>query len=295
MTSDVAGGGDPSSPEGAPGTGRSGEGVGATGSWFDNHCHLQAFDDPAAVVAAARAVGVTGLLCVGTDLESSRRAVELAREFAPAVFAVAGLHPHDASRLEAEAHGLVPLLTDPRVVAVGEAGFDLHYEHSPRAEQERAFRWQIRLAHAFALPLVIHTREAWPDTFRVLDDEGVPDRLVFHCFTGGPDEARSALERGAMLSFSGIVSFRTADDLRAAAAITPADRLLVETDAPYLAPVPHRGARNEPAFVVDVGRALAAARGEDVDQISALTRENASRFFSRPVVDVPDAVPGIYW
>ena len=263
--------------------------------WYDNHCHLQAFADPAAIVDDARASGVTEMLCVGTDLATSRRAVELAHEFAPAVFASVGLHPHDASRLDEEAVGLLALLDDDRVLAVGEAGFDLHYNHSTHAEQERAFRWQIRLAHAYGMPLVIHTREAWSDTFRVLDDEGVPPRLVFHCFTGGVAEARGALERGAMLSFSGIVSFKGADDVRAAAAITPPERMLVETDAPFLAPVPHRGEENRPAYVVQVGAALAAASGRAEEEMSALTRENARRFFVRVAADRPEVPPTHRW
>ena len=164
-------------------------------------------------------------------------------------------------------------------MAIGEAGFDLHYEHSPRAEQEEAFRRQIRLATSVDRPLMIHSRNAWDDTFRVLDDEGVPARTIFHCFTGGPDEARAALDRDCYLSFSGIVSFKSADDVRAAAALAPAERVLVETDSPYLAPVPHRGRPNEPAFVSIVGAALAAARGVELREIADLTRENAARVF----------------
>src|SRR5207342_3046048 len=139
---------------------------------------------------------------------------------------------------------LVALASNPAVVAIGETGFDFYYHHSPVAEQEAAFRAQIALARQLGIALVIHTRDAWDDTFRVLEDAGVPERTVFHCFTGGPDEARRALDLGCWLSFSGIVSFKNADDVRAAAAITPLDRVLVETDAPYLAPVPHRGREN---------------------------------------------------
>ncbi|HET9729465.1 MAG TPA: TatD family hydrolase, partial [Acidimicrobiia bacterium] len=174
---------------------------------------------------------------------------------------------------------LEPLAHAPECVAIGEAGFDLYYEHSPRDEQEAAFRWQIRLAHRVGKPLVIHSRDAWDDTFRVLDEEGVPDRTVFHCFTGGPDEACAALERGCALSFSGIVSFKTAEELRAAARLVPTDRLLVETDAPFLAPQPYRGKRNEPALVGVVGAALAEARGDEIEAIADMTRANAARIF----------------
>ena len=195
------------------------------------------------------------------------------------MYATVGLHPHDASQLDAEWAGLVALAGADRCVAIGECGFDLYYEHSPGAEQEIAFRRHIQLAKAVDRPLMIHSRDAWGDTFRVLDDEGVPERTIFHCFTGGPEEARAALDRDCYLSFSGIVSFKTADDVRAAAALAPADRMLVETDSPYLAPVPHRGKTNEPAFVSIVGAALAAARGVGAEEIAELTRANAARVF----------------
>jgi TatD DNase family protein len=247
--------------------------------WVDSHCHLQLDARGEDTLAdAARDAGVDAMVCVGTDLESSRRAIEIAAGRAD-VFATVGLHPHDASRLEAEWEALVALVPQERVVAIGEAGFDLHYEHSPRAAQEEAFRAQVRLAHESDLPLVIHSREAWDDTFRLLEDEGVPLRTVFHCFTGGLTEARRALDLGAHLSFSGIVSFRGADDVRAAAVVAPEDRVLVETDAPYLAPVPHRGRPNEPAYVPFVGAALAAARGVTVEAIAETTAANARRVF----------------
>jgi TatD DNase family protein len=166
------------------------------------------------------------------------------------------------------------------VVAVGECGLDYHYDHSPREVQREVFAAQIALAHAHGLPLVIHTREAWPDTFDILRAEGPPATTVFHCFTGGAKEAREALDLGAHLSFSGIVSFPSADDVRAAAAMCPADRLLVETDSPYLAPVPHRGARNQPSLLPAVGTALARARGVEPEEVAELTWRNAVIAFS---------------
>ena len=248
--------------------------------WVDSHCHLQSVSGgPGEVLARARDAGVAWLVCVGTDLATSRQAVALARAHPGQVLATVGLHPHEASRLGDEWDALVELTHADEVVAVGECGFDLYYEHSPRAAQEGAFRAQIRLAHELDLALVIHSRDAWDDTFRVLGDEAPPARVIFHCFTGGADEARIALGLGGCLSFSGIVSFPSADDLRAAAAATPGDRLLVETDAPYLAPVPHRGRENEPAFVGAVGAALAAARGEPVEQVAAATATTAARLF----------------
>jgi TatD DNase family protein len=242
-------------------------------AWIDNHCHLRA-DDPQ-TVADARAAGVTRLITVGTDLEQSTVAAEVAAAH-DGVWATAGVHPHDASQ---GIDGIAALLDHPRVVAVGEAGLDYYYDHSPRAVQQSVFAAQIALAHERDLPLVIHTRDAWDDTFRILDTEGVPRRTVFHCFTGGPDEARAALARGALLSISGIVTFKTAHDVRDAVRATPLDRLLVETDSPYLAPVPHRGKPNRPAWVTIVGEALATLKGCPAAEIEALTWANASRFY----------------
>jgi len=228
-----------------------------------------------AAIARAREAGVTAMVVVGTDLESSRQAVDLAAQHAD-VFATVGLHPHDASRLDAEWDELVAVAKSPRVVAVGEAGFDFHYMHSPPDAQDAAFRAQIRLATFLDRALVIHSRDAWDETFTVLTEEGVPERTIFHCFTGGPAEADRALELGAALSFSGIVSFKTADDVRAAAARCPADRLLVETDAPYLAPVPYRGKENEPALIGAVGEALAVAVGREPAAVAAATTAAAA-------------------
>jgi TatD DNase family protein len=255
-------------------------------AWVDAHCHLQLdldatrFEvaDADAQVDRAHAAGVERMVCVGTGLETSRQALALASRYDD-VYATVGLHPHDASRLGGDWDALVELADADRCVAIGEAGFDLHYEHSPQQDQEIAFRHHIALAKAVDRPLMIHSRNAWDETFRVLDAEGVPDRTIFHCFTGGPDEARAALDRDCYLSFSGIISFKTADDIRAAAAFAPAERLLVETDSPYLAPVPHRGKPNEPGYVPLVGAALAAARGVDVATIAELTRTNAARVF----------------
>lgn len=247
--------------------------------WVDSHCHLPAEPGEAdPILDRARNGGVEWAVCVGTDLETSRAAVAHAARHGD-VHATVGLHPHDASRLEDEWPALVELAGDPLVVGIGEAGFDLHYHHSTHAEQEAAFRAQIRLAHETQKALVIHSREAWDDTFRVLEAERVPTRTVFHCFTGGPDEARRALDLGTYLSFSGIVTFKSAHDLRDAARVAPLDRVLVETDSPYLAPVPHRGSTNEPAFVAVVGAGVADARGETVEAVAAATRATAAAVF----------------
>jgi TatD DNase family protein len=251
--------------------------------WIDSHCHLQLGelkegDTVAAAVARAVDAGVDRMICIGTDLATSRQAVELAAAH-PEVWATVGLHPHDASRFAAEWDGLAALAGSDRVVGVGETGFDLYYRHSEPAEQEKAFRTQLRAARDMGLALVIHSRDAWDETFAVLESEGVPPRTVFHCFTGGPQEAERAVALGAYLSFSGIVSFRNAEAVRQAAGRTPPERLLVETDSPFLAPVPHRGRTNEPAYLPAVGAALAAARGSSVSEVAALTRENALKVF----------------
>jgi TatD DNase family protein len=250
--------------------------------WVDSHCHLPA--DPAeadVVLDRARAGGVDWMVCVGTDLATSRAAVALAERHDD-VHATVGLHPHDASRLDAEWPALVELAGNPAVVGIGEAGFDLHYTHSPFEAQEAAFRVQVELAHVTGRALVIHSREAWDHTFRVLGEIGVPSRTVFHCFTGGPQEARRALDLGTYLSFSGIVTFKSADDLRAAAALAPLDRVLVETDSPYLAPVPNRGKPCRPAMVLDTLRFIASLRGDDPDELGRAVVASADAAFALP-------------
>jgi TatD DNase family protein len=242
--------------------------------WIDNHCHLDV-DTAAETVAEARAAGVERLVTVGTDVAQSSAAIEVARTY-DGVWATAGVHPHDARD---GLDGLEDLLADDAVVAVGECGLDYHYDHSPRPVQQEVFAAQIALAHRHELPLVIHTREAWDDTFAILAAGGVPERTVFHCFTGGPVEAERALEVGAFLSFSGIVTFKTADDLRAAAERCPLERLLVETDSPYLAPVPHRGQPNRPAWVPVVGDAIARVKSISSQDVSDVTWETTSAFY----------------
>lgn len=250
--------------------------------WTDDHCHLHFRDAQADVVAAAvdvaRDAGVTRMISVGCDVEDSRNAIAVARAH-DGVWATAGVHPHDAG---GGIEGLEALLAEPEVVAVGECGLDYFYEHSPRDAQREVFAAQIALAHAHDLTLVIHTRDAWDDTFDVLAAEGVPERTVFHCFTGGPDEAARCVDLGAMLSISGIVTFKASDDLRAAVARTPLDRLLVETDSPYLTPVPHRGEKNRPALVPFVGAGVAAALGRDVAEVAEATWANAARTYRLP-------------
>jgi TatD DNase family protein len=249
--------------------------------WFDNHCHIDDERIPGgtdAALASAREAGVTGLIAVGTDAERCAAAVAIAARHED-VWATVGLHPHDAVN---GLDSVLGYLDAPKVVAVGECGLDYHYDHSPRDVQREVFAAQIALALERERALVIHTREAWDDTFELLAAHGVPERTVFHCFTGGPAEARRALDVGAYLSFSGIVTFKTADDVRAAAALCPSDRLLIETDAPFLAPVPHRGHPNQPAYLPIIGATLAMVRGVDVPMVQDDTQANAWVAFGLP-------------
>jgi TatD DNase family protein len=247
--------------------------------WVDTHCHLQSLSRPVEeLIGRAVAAGVERVVCVGTDRATSLAAIALACVH-DGVWATVGLHPHDASRVDDEWPTLVDAAIGERVVAIGEAGLDYHYDHSPRDVQRDVFARHVRLANEQQKPLVIHTREAWDDTFEILDREGVPARTIFHCFTGGPDEAKRCVAIDAYVSFSGIVTFRKSDELRAAVREVPEDRVLVETDAPYLSPVPHRGRENEPSYVPFVGSVVAAARRESVEMLAASTRANSFRVF----------------
>jgi TatD DNase family protein len=249
--------------------------------WADSHCHIPYEGVGAEVIDEARAAGVARLITVGTSASTSAAGVEVARRY-DGVWATIGLHPHEAVD---GVDGVFHLLAerDPVVVGVGECGLDYHYDHSPRAVQRAAFAAQVARAAEIDLTLVVHTREAWDDTFDILTSAGPPPRWVLHCFTGGPVEAERGLEMGAMLSFSGIVTFKSADDVRSAAALCPLDRLLVETDTPYLAPVPYRGRPNRPALVPVVGAAVAEVRGVAVEVVEAATWANTAAVFRLPV------------
>lgn len=245
----------------------------------DTHCHLFLLgDEPSPAIEAARAVGVTTLVCPGIDPATSRRALELA-ESHRGVFATAGMHPHDASAFDARAGAEIEeLLADPRVVGVGECGLDFFRMRSPREDQERAFRAQVALARDAGTPLVVHTRDAWPDILRLLD-EGSAERVVLHCFSGDAAIARECVARGYHLSFAGNLTYPANDALRAAAAAVPLDRLLVETDSPFLAPQRLRGRDNEPANVIDVIEELARVRNEPADAVRTATVDNAKAAF----------------
>ena len=248
--------------------------------WTDTHCHIH--DDKMGFsseesLSRARAAGVNTFVVIGTDAPTCDAAIKIAQSQTD-VWATVGLHPHDAVQ---GVETIIPFIDNDRVVGIGECGLDYYYEHSPREVQRAVFAEQIDLAKKYSLTLVIHTRDAWQDTYDVLDAEGMPDNTIIHCFSGGPQEARECLDRGAFLSFSGIVTFKTATELREAALLCPIDRLLIETDSPFLAPVPHRGRPNEPAYVGFVGTSIADLRGHNVQDFAHVTTANALRAFPR--------------
>lgn len=244
--------------------------------WCDSHCHIPYEGIGPDAVNEAKTAGVTRLIDVGTDAEQSAAALRVAAEN-DGVWATVGLHPHEASQGVASVENLVQ--GQPKLVGIGECGLDYHYDFSPRPAQREAFAAQVALANTHELALVVHTREAWDDTLAILRSVGVPRRTVFHCFTGGPAEARACLDLGAWLSFSGVVTFKNAADVRQAAALCPLDRLLVETDSPYLAPVPHRGKPNRPAYVPLVGAAVAAVKGLEAAEVEVASWAGAAEAF----------------
>ena len=258
--------------------------------WSDAHCHLQeqflGDEETTAklndTLARAHDGGVDRVVVIGTDATTSAQALEIADVESPVeIYATVGLHPHDAL------HDIGPVLAlarqgHPKLVGIGECGLDYYYEHSPRAEQRRAFAAQIALAHELDLALVIHAREAFDDLFELLTSEGVPERTVVHCFTGTTEDAQAALALGCDISVSGIVTFKSAEVLREAVRSVPLDRLHVETDSPFLAPVPYRGKANEPAFVTVVGEFVAELRGESFVEVREATSANTARLFRLP-------------
>jgi TatD DNase family protein len=261
--------------------------------WVDSHCHVDREVELDALVRAAES-GVEACVVIGTDVESSTRAIRVATAqpeqatSLPYRFATIGLHPHDAAVGTAGVAELISSAVKPvgdgrlpgSVVGVGECGLDYFYEHSPKDAQQKAFAEQIEMARAHDLTLVVHSRDAWDDTLAILAETGVPPRTVIHCFSGGAAEARRCLSLGAYLSFSGIVTFKSANDVREAAQLCPPDRMLIETDSPYLAPVPHRGRPNEPGYVAIVGEFIADLRGEEPVELARRTRSNSARAFA---------------
>jgi TatD DNase family protein len=254
--------------------------------FIDSHCHLDnpQFDpDREAVIDRALAAGVERMVVIGTgdgppDLEAG---IRLADRHEP-IYATVGIHPHDASKATPETYTrLRELLQHPKVIALGEIGLDYHYDHSPREVQRAVFLEQMLLAGEARKPIVIHTREAWEDTIALLEVYWRPHGLggIMHCFSGNADQAALCVDLGFHLSFGGIVTFPKALDVQEAARQAPAGRILIETDAPYLAPIPHRGKRNEPAFVAETARKMADLRGVSTEEIARLTSANFMGLF----------------
>jgi TatD DNase family protein len=252
----------------------------------DHHCHLDFpdfADDLDGVIARAKAAGVGMLVSISTRIRRFDRLLKLVGPY-PSVFCSVGTHPHYAhEELDVAVEEIVRLARHPKVVAIGEAGLDYFYDNSPRAAQEEGFRKHIAAARATQLPLVIHAREADADVAAILEEETAKGEFpaVLHCFTGGAELARRGLALGLYVSFSGIVTFRKSEALREIACLVPLDRLLVETDAPYLAPGRYRGKRNEPAYVVETAATLAKVRDIAVEELARATTDNFFRLYNK--------------
>jgi TatD DNase family protein len=252
----------------------------------DSHCHLD-FPDFAveldAVVARARSAGVGRMVTISTRVKKHAQLIAIAEKF-PDVFCSVGTHPHHSQEEpDVDAKALIALAEHPKIVAIGEAGLDYHYDTSPQELQAKSFREHIEAARQTGLPLVIHSRECDADMAQMLKDEMGKGAFpaVLHCFTGGHDLAFTAVDLGLYVSFTGILTFKNSDNLREIAAALPADRILVETDSPYLAPAPYRGKRCEPSFVVETAKVLADTRGVSIDEIARQTTENFFRLFKK--------------
>ena len=252
----------------------------------DSHCHLDFPDFAAeldAVAARARAAGIGRIVTISTRVKKHAQVLAIAEKY-PEIFCSVGTHPHNAQEeLDIDAKALIALAKNPKIVAIGEAGLDYHYDHSPRDAQMKSFRQHITAARETGLPLVIHSRDCDADMAQILEEETGQGAFpaVLHCFTGGRDLAFKAIDLGLYISFTGILTFKNSTALRAIAAELPADRILVETDAPYLAPMPYRGKRNEPAYVAETAKVLGETRGVSFDDIARATSENFFRLFSK--------------
>lgn len=260
--------------------------------WIDSHCHLNhervtPEDTPAMLAARAREAGVSGMISICCQIAKEFDGLlEMVRPL-PNVWCSVGTHPHDAGLETEKAVTLDELcakaLSDPKVVGIGESGLDYYYDNSPREDQRESFRKHVRACVQTGLPLIVHSREAEADTAQILREEGGGKGLrgVMHCFSSGPQLAKDALDLGFYISFSGMITFQKADELRYIAKTVPLDRILVETDAPFLAPVPHRGQTNEPAYVVHTGNYLADFLNIDREDFAAQTTENFFTLFNR--------------
>lgn len=250
-------------------------------SLVDTHAHLEAIDSISEVIDRASKNGVETVVAVSSDLDSSRRTIEISNSF-PRVYCAVGIHPHEASSFKESALAqLANLISEKRVKAIGETGLDYHYSHSSRESQIISFTNHIGLAIKFNLPVIIHIREAFDDVLNILRKPRFSNvRGVIHCFTGDYETAKGFMDLGFFISFSGIVTFKNAENVRDAAKRIPLDRMLIETDSPYLAPVPFRGKRNEPAYVIHIAEKIAELRGASYEKIAEITTINARELFN---------------
>ena len=257
---------------------------------IDSHCHLNSAEFRGKIdfyLNRAEAAGVRQFIVIGSDLLSSVEAVELAVQYSErGLYAAVGIHPHDAKTVDKDIpERLKKLLDEKRVVAVGETGLDYFYEYSPKEKQKQIFREHIRLAKEYGLPIILHIRDAMEDALEILRDEGAPPKGVFHCYAGGLKYIEQALSFGYYISFPGVITFAKSDELREVARITPIDRILCETDCPWLAPIPFRGKLNEPANVKYVYEAIAACRNVSIDKLAEKVVQNNMTVFSKIVVN----------
>jgi TatD DNase family protein len=249
----------------------------------DSHCHLYMAENPAGWLERARAVGVTRLLVPGTTLEDSARAVAIAQEH-EGVFAAVGVHPHEAKDFDADRDGasLEQLAGQRKVVAIGEVGLDFYYDHSPRGKQIEVLEWMLDLARRLSLPAILHNRESGTEMLEILSRLSRRERPgVFHSFTESAGFGAKAIDLGYRISFSGMLTFRAAENIREAARGLPLEAMLIETDAPFLAPVPHRGKTNEPAFVTETAKKLAEVKNISLEEVASGTAGNFEQLFSR--------------
>lgn len=254
---------------------------------IDTHCHLtfeQLAGDVEAVLARSQAAGVVGWVTVGTDTEENRKVIELAEKFVN-IYAAIGIHPHEACTVTSETiTELKKLAQNPKVVAIGEMGLDFHYNHSRPQDQRRAFAAQLKIAAELNLPAIVHSREAFDDTVDILDRYGCDvKKIVFHCFSGTADQAKILLDKGFYLSFTGVVTFKNAHTARQVAEIVPLDRLMIETDCPYMSPEPYRKQKiNEPALMIHTARCLAELKEMDLADFAEAVTDTSRSFFALP-------------
>lgn len=251
--------------------------------WIDVHTHINMLEmQPEQALQQAREAGVERMITIGTGHDDFEKVMHFVNTYQPTVYGTLGFHPHDAKTLDEKGEAFLRAnLNHPRIVAVGEIGLDYYYEHSPREVQHDMFRRQLTIAQEFKMPVEIHTRDAEEDTFKILNEYKGSVRGILHCFTSSMDLAKKALDLGYNISFSGVLTFKNADALRDVARYVPLDRMHVETDAPFLTPVPLRGKKNEPAFVKIVAEKMAELKGVTLEQLAEQLKKNALDMFPK--------------